>query len=213
MDCLGRKNIYYPGIQYIPRDWFHEPWNIRMRKPEPTRILWFMPSCHVRVAVAIAWIISPRFGVTNIQAILESTTSHQLGWIFQKSVPTLQTGANSLGYHQKACDSVTLTFSNVQPGHMYERWNSRKGQYQTKTVKKQWFKVIFYPLVGGHQRSRINIPKKVSGGLLSQTLNVWRIYLHLPPKLATCRQLDQHQWESGYILKIKLCLRNLKHVF
>ena len=172
-----------------------------------------MPSWHVRVAVAIAWIISPRFGVINIQAILESTTSHQLGWICQKSVPTLQTGANSLGYHQKTRDSVTLTFSNVQPGHVYEWWNSRKGQNQKKQSRNSDSKWSFYPLVGGHQRSRINIPKKVSRGLLSQTLNVWRIYLLLPPKLATSRQLDQHQWESGYILKIKLCLKNLKHVF
>ena len=128
--------------------------------------------------------------------------ANQLGWIFQKSVPTLQTGANSLGYHQKARDSVTLTFSNVQPGHVYECWNSRKGQnkkQQSRNIDSKW---SFYPLVGGHQPSRINIPKKIRG-LLSQTLNVCR-YLLLPPKLATSRQLDQHQWESGYILKIKL---------
>ena len=148
-----------------------------MRKPEPTRILWFMSSCHVTVAVAIAWILSPRFGVTKIQTILESTTRHQLGWIFQKSVPTLQTGANSLGYHQKTRDSVTLTFSNVQPGHVYKCWNSRKGQNQKKQSRNSDSKWSFYPLLGGHQRSRINIPKKVSRRLLSQTLNVCRIYL------------------------------------
>ena len=87
-------------------------------------------------------------GVTKIQAILESTTSHQLGWIFQKSVPTLQTGANSLGYHQKTRDLVTLTFSNVQPGHMYEWWNSRKGQNKNKQSRNQGpgdSKWPFYP--------------------------------------------------------------------
>lgn len=184
-----------------------------MRKPEPTRILWFMSSCHVTVAVAIAWIISPRFGVTKIQTILESTTSHQLGWIFQKSVPTLQTGANSLGYHQKTRDSVTLTFSNVQPGHMYECWNSRKGQNKKKTVKKpraRWFKMTFLSLkVEGHQQplsSRhgfFSIPKKltdfrrIARGVTIPNTQCMAYLPKLRPKLATCRQLDQHQWESG----------------